>query len=117
MSAACDICTDADEHGSWPQSAPAPTQCRCPGCHRSWRMSLKQAHSPTCCAHFSAPSSFDTHLKPHDVGRCRVPAECVKPDGRPKLIHHDHADRHSTGDPEAEDRLGHDGYCAPGRVR
>lgn len=62
------------------------THCR--RCHRTWPLSrTREAHCPTCCAHFSSPSGFDAHLRPVGASPpCRPPGELRHKDGRPVLV-------------------------------
>lgn len=66
----CDMCDSARREGWWGMSG--VTHCRM--CHRTWKMTSKQAHCTVCCAHFSSPTAFDLHLGP--IGQ---PVACMDP--------------------------------------
>lgn len=66
----CDMCANRERDGWW--GLGGNTHCR--GCHRTWKMTTKQAHCTACCAHFSSPSAFDLHLRGIDEAlTCRDP--------------------------------------------
>ena len=67
----CDLCDSVRREGWWGMSG--ITHCR--ACHRTWKMTTKQAHCTVCCAHFSSPSAFDMHLGPYNEAvACLDPA-------------------------------------------
>lgn len=72
----CTVCEETDRVGWLTQSG---SHCR--DCHRSWT-SKKQAHCPTCCAHFSTPNLFDAHLLARG---CQDPATVTRKDGTPRF--------------------------------
>jgi hypothetical protein len=63
----------------------------CSKCDRRWGGD-RQAHCPTCCAHFGSLRAFDLHLGPLPASgpqSCRDPARLRRRDGTPKLVDHD----------------------------
>lgn len=79
----CDLCANVEREGWWGESG--VTHCRL--CHRTWKMTTKQAHCMTCCEHFSSPSAFDLHLLPLDAGEaCADPSTFTNKKTKERLL-------------------------------
>jgi hypothetical protein len=79
----CPTCRFIAEHGwTGPRGG-----SHCQRCHRSWH-GKAQAHCPSCCRHFSAPSAFDRHLRTAGDGSvtCVDPATLRTRAGAPVLV-------------------------------
>lgn len=78
----CEICTHADETGSWVDAPGFDGMTHCRTCHQSWRRQSEYQHCTACHRTFTNVGAADMH---RDGGRCLDPATVVTKTGKHKL--------------------------------